>query len=368
MTNRIRSLAAAFAVAIAVATTCGAQGTDAQSSPASSPAPSPSAPAAPSKAVPIFDGKTLDGWIQAQNNAGSFGGGDLTDLPGLAAKLTGTADPVSAFLNGQLDDAVKTSLATVSATSADMKQIRSALSKDLNKIAAGPSIYDQTRFAGVKLRPETQDLLAANPQGQKLARLNRLLIEDAYPGQIAQSASSAWIVKDGALASTGAGRGVLYTTNDYGHYRVIFTMRHVSGKPDHQACVLIFCIRPKEGEKPLDALGGIQFQVPNGGHWDYRPGQNKGGGAEFTSVTKSKFDIHQWSRVEILVDASKGTARMAVAQPPDSKAVEVLDFNVPEAGKVGPFALQMHNGGLFDEYKDITIETDPAVDDLITTK
>jgi hypothetical protein len=70
-------------------------------------------------------------------------------------------------------------------------------------------------------------------------------------------------------------------------------MRHVSGNPDHQACVLIFCSRPQAGEKPLDALGGIQFQVPNGGHWDYRPGMNNSGGAEFTSVTKTGFDVHE---------------------------------------------------------------------------
>ena len=79
-------------------------------------------------------------------------------------------------------------------------------------------------------------------------------------------------MKDGAMASTGSGRGVICTAKDYSRYRLIFTMRHVTGNPDHQACVLIFCIRPQADEKPLDALGGIQFQVPNGGHWDYRPG------------------------------------------------------------------------------------------------
>src|SRR5579871_4332415 len=73
-----------------------------------------------------------------------------------------------------------------------------------------------------------------------------------------------WIVKDGVMASTGSGRGVIYTAKDYGRFRFAFTMRHVSGSPDHQACVLIFCTRPQAGEKPLDALGGIQFQVPNG--------------------------------------------------------------------------------------------------------
>jgi hypothetical protein len=40
---------------------------------------------------------------------------------------------------------------------------------------------------------------------------------------------------------------------------------------------------------------------------------------------------------------------MAVAQPPGSKAFEVLDFKDVTAGKAGPIVSQMHNGGLFDE-------------------
>jgi hypothetical protein len=211
-------------------------------------------------------------------------------------------------------------------------------------------------------------LLQQNPRGQQLARLNKLLLEDAYPGELAKSSATGWMAKDGAMASTGAGRGVIYTAKDYGRYRLMFTMRHVSGSPDHQACVLIFCSRPQSGEKPLDALAGIQLQPPNGGHWDYRPAMNNNGGQEFTPVTRTHFDVHAWSRVEILADAAKGTARMAVAQPPGSKAVEVLDFKDATAGKVGPIAWQMHNAGLFDEYKDVTIELDPKDDELITVK
>src|SRR5262245_30591696 len=83
--------------------------------------------------------------------------------------------------------------------------------------------------------------------------------------------SNAWIVKDGAMASTGAGRGVIYTKGDYGNFRLIFTMRHVSGQPDHQACFLIFCTRPSAGEKEREALRGIPFPPTNSGHWDYQP-------------------------------------------------------------------------------------------------
>ncbi len=186
-----------------------------------------------------------------------------------------------------------------------------------------------------------------------------------------QIPADSWTVKDDAMASKGTGRGVIYTNDDYSKYRLMFSIRHVGveeGKKDHQACVLIFCQRPDSEGKPLDALGGIQFQVPNGGHWDYRKGHNNDGKGEFTSVNKTKYDPHQWSRVEILVDADTGAARMAVAQPIGSKAVEVVDFNLADAGRKGPIAWQIHNGGLLDEYKDVSIEVDPKSDELISTK
>ena len=183
-----------------------------------------------------------------------------------------------------------------------------------------------------------------------------------------QIPAGSWTVTNGAMASLGLARGVIYTTSDYGHYRLTFSMRHISGNKDHQPCFLIFCTRPTNGEKPLDALGGIQFQVPNGGHWDYRKGHNNGGETEFTTLLHPKFNNHEWSRVEIVVDAARGVARMAVAQPVGSRAVEVLDFNDPAAGKIGPVAWQMHNRGLFDEYKDVTIEADPKNDELVTTR
>ena len=181
-----------------------------------------------------------------------------------------------------------------------------------------------------------------------------------------------WVAKNGVLASLGAARGVIYTDKDLGRYRVVFDVRHVYGKPDHRAGVLVFCdasvATPKEGEKQNTTLNGVQFQVPNGGHWDYRVGKNNGGKEFFTRLVNPKFDERQWSRVEILVDPKSGTARMAVAQPPGSKAVEVLTFKDESAGRNGPFALQMHNKGLFDEFANIAVEENPSSDELLTTK
>jgi len=180
--------------------------------------------------------------------------------------------------------------------------------------------------------------------------------------------TKAWTIKDGAMSSLGEGRGVLHTEKEYGNYRLIFTMRHIGGPPsDHRACVLIYCTSPRPGEPALDALGGIQFQPPNGGSWDYRPGKNNSGKGLFTKSPHPKFDEHEWSQVELLVNTN-GTARMAVAQPPGTKAYEVLSFTDPTAGQRGPIAWQMHNKGLVDEYKDARIEENPKDDKLITVE
>jgi hypothetical protein len=310
--------------------------------------------------TPIFDGKTLNGWIQSPINY-NLAGSDISNVNAFAKKLSEKSDAVSVFLNEQLDDTAKGALADLNSATTNVKAATSALLKSINKLVDGPSIYDEKRFAGVHLRAGTQELL----KSKDATHLNRLLLEDAYPSDIVKSMTASWVVKDGALASTGAGRGVIYTKDDYTNYRIIFEMREISG--NHQPCVLLFCVRPASGEKGLDALGGIQFQVPNGGHWDYRPGFNKGG-TGFTNPTKTKYNNHEWSQVEILVNAKNGTVRMAVAQPLGTKGIENLDYANAEAGKTGPFALQMHNGGLFDEYRNVRVEMDPKEDKLITAE
>jgi hypothetical protein len=302
------------------------------------------------QSTPIFDGKSLDGWVQVENSATSLSAAGINDPAIFATWLTDGSDPMSVFLRSKLSAALLSDLVK------DPESAVPPLVKEINRILGGPSLYAKERFTGIVLRRETAELIVQKPaRGWKLARLNKLLLEDAYPEELAQSVTEGWTVKDGAMASTGAGRGVIYTAADYTRFRLGFTVRHVSGDPDHQACVLIFCTRPGADDVPLDALGGIQLQPPNGGHWDYRPGHNNNGGSLFTALGKEQFDPHEWSRVEIVADALAGTATMSVAQPPEAAPVEVLAFKDPAAGKPGPIAWQMHNAGLFDEYRDVTI-------------
>lgn len=320
--------------------------------------------------TPIFDGKTLDGWLQAPEAPFRFAGEDVKDFAALAKRLTASSDAVAASLASQLDDAGKAALAPQTPGSPEARAAQSAVLRNINRVVtAGASIFDEARFKGVTLRPETTTLRRRNPTGLDLARLNRMLLEDAFPAEFARSPATGWIVKDGAMASTGASRGSIYTARDYSHYRVVFQVRQISG--NHVPGVLIFCARPAtrgdlaEAQAGIDALGAVQFQVPNGGHWDYRPGYNRAG-AHFSRPIRVRFDLKAWAQVEILVNAKTGVARMAVAQPVGTRAIENLVFNDPAAGKPGPFALQMHNAGLFDEFRELRVEVDPKEDRLLT--
>jgi hypothetical protein len=287
----------------------------------------------------------------------TFGREDIIDPEALAKRLLAAADPVSAHLATHLDDACRSGLAALLAGNKDTRQTLTPLMRNLNGLLKKyPPLYDAARFQSVTLRSETQALLATNPSGEALGRLNRLLLEDAFDRELMKSPKTSWIARDGVLASTGAGRGVIYTNKDYGSYRLVFQVRQTAG--NHFPGVLLFCQRPPAGEPGLDALGGIQFAVPSAGHWDYRPGINRSGD-HFRRALRVKFNLQEWAQVEILVDGKTGKARMAIAQPVGTRGIELLGFHDPAAAREGPIALQMHNAQLFDEYKDIRIETDP---------
>ena len=71
----------------------------------------------------------------------------------------------------------------------DSKQLPSqalqkALITELNTLLSGPSLYDPDRFAQVKLTATTLRWTAQNLGGNDLLRLNRWLLQEAYPAEL----------------------------------------------------------------------------------------------------------------------------------------------------------------------------------------
>jgi hypothetical protein len=187
-----------------------------------------------------------------------------------------------------------------------------------------------------------------------------------------QVPANSWSVVMGAMHALGTARGFIYTTNtNYGSFRWIFTERLLP-PVSHQACTLEW------GNQPAaDALAGIQMQVPNGAMWDYRktgPTANKNPAMFETHLASPGLNALMWSQCEILADNTVGSLRLAccaLTGTTPCKAVEITDFKDPAAvGLKGPVALQVHNGGMIEEFKDLYIEspvvTSPGT--LITTQ
>jgi ATP-binding cassette, subfamily B, bacterial MsbA len=112
-----------------------------------------------------------------------FSEGDFENRA-LLDQLQGGADPVSDFLWNRFSPGARQYLSEPNTT---LQQQQTVLVEQLNKVLLGGSIYEPERFAEVQLRPETAALAAAGPAEGERTRLNRLLIEDAYPAVLSAS-------------------------------------------------------------------------------------------------------------------------------------------------------------------------------------
>lgn len=121
-----------------------------------------------------------------------FGAGDITDLKSFAARLRepASADEVSKFLVTQLSPETRKLLDATATGSLTNSVLLQDLVEDLNRVVQSGPIYDAQRFAGVKLSSEASALLGQKLLGVDQFRLNRKLLQDAYPREISDKKRS----------------------------------------------------------------------------------------------------------------------------------------------------------------------------------
>jgi fucose permease len=121
-------------------------------------------------------------WVEVRT---AFAGSDFKDVPSLAAKLDAKADPLSAYLAKNLSAATLEHLAHLKDGTASETTARVALMQDLNSLILKTNIYSPELFSAVPLQDPSKQLLAQNAKTRNEARLNRLLLADAYPLELA---------------------------------------------------------------------------------------------------------------------------------------------------------------------------------------
>jgi hypothetical protein len=109
--------------------------------------------------------------------------GSFTQAANFRNRLGDASNPVSKYLTQRIDETRRKSKGI------QKGEDQGALSPDalisaLNEVLDGPSVFDEQRFANVLLDTETRTLLGQKPTGNLLAVLNRLLLEQAYKGEI----------------------------------------------------------------------------------------------------------------------------------------------------------------------------------------
>ncbi|HXR06134.1 MAG TPA: oligopeptide:H+ symporter [Candidatus Acidoferrum sp.] len=116
----------------------------------------------------------------------TFSAGDILDVGQLVNRLSHQSDPVSAFLWRNLSSQEQALLSNYQPSAPGSNQVQEAVVQSLNKVVAGPSIYESKRFQDISTRPETTNLMQQAPSGPSLARLNRLLLEEAFPKELSR--------------------------------------------------------------------------------------------------------------------------------------------------------------------------------------
>jgi hypothetical protein len=147
-----------------------------------------------------------------------FSTADISDLAQLSFKLANGKDAVSVFLKSQLSKTTLAALSKYMESLSEPGMLEKALAADLHDIIAGRSIYLDQRFDGVKLRPETRQLLALTTHGGSPSELNGLLLEDAYPLEITREKSAVYPAAIERNASFARGLGKILIPVETNHF------------------------------------------------------------------------------------------------------------------------------------------------------
>ncbi len=143
---------------------------------------------------------------------------DISNLAQLGDMLLRPRQAAVEFVRAGLSGPTLESLSSFSATGLAPETLEERLARDLEKIINGGSIYDEKRFSGVPLRPQTREQLTKPATGESPMRLNRLLLEDAFSLEIARRDSSAYrtaVARNAAFASSSGKTLIPVATNHY---------------------------------------------------------------------------------------------------------------------------------------------------------
>lgn len=110
-----------------------------------------------------------------------FTADSINDLPALATRLKSHSDGVSAYLWQNFSPSSHEQINAYSPTNTDARFLADTVVAELNLRLRDTNFYDPQRFAGVSLSKPAQRFLAEKSADTDTRKLNRKLLESAYP-------------------------------------------------------------------------------------------------------------------------------------------------------------------------------------------
>lgn len=130
---------------------------------------------------------TMAELIRAVRGLAYFSAADFSNLDSLAEKLGSADDPLSEYILSAVSADTRHLLEIYDGSEAVRHSLVLALADDFNRLLNNPRLFAPERFARVNMTEITAKLLKEKPAGAELLRLNRMLLEDAYPHEIVRN-------------------------------------------------------------------------------------------------------------------------------------------------------------------------------------
>jgi len=88
------------------------------------------------------------------------------------------------YVREKLSEETLESVDAYNGSSPISSEFKTDLIHDLNRLLKGENIYEENRFAYIQLSAKARRLIFKNPEGKDLIRLNRYLLQEAFPKEI----------------------------------------------------------------------------------------------------------------------------------------------------------------------------------------
>lgn len=115
--------------------------------------------------------------------------GELKEANGLAVRLRDGADDASLYLRERFSAEAQKALQAYDGTEEAQEAVAPVLVTELNRLLR-ERLFDTEPFEAVTLSGDAKSLIESNPQAPDLLRVNRFLLEETYPHEIAHCPKS----------------------------------------------------------------------------------------------------------------------------------------------------------------------------------